>query len=165
MSDNLVVTLSFIILSGICILGGIYVISKIKYNPDAAIEIEIPLIGKIRTDYPALAMIFIGIVFSFFAYQLWLPHKVQLTNFAGKITIDQTALNDISAVVIGVTTSPWTQTATPDRSNGTIDIEIPVPADWGNYTAYAFAHGRGSVMPAVVGLRRDTPSFTLDLRK
>jgi hypothetical protein len=165
MAGNLTITLCFMLLSAICLLGGILVISKIKYNPTAATEIDIPLLGRIKTDYPALAIIFLGIVFAFFAYQIWLPNKVGLMKFEGKITVDPAALNDISAVVVGVTTSPWTQTATPDRSSGTIEIEIPVPADWGNYTAYAFAHGAGTVRPAVIGLRRDHPTFELDLQK
>ncbi|CDZ73445.1 Hypothetical protein NGAL_HAMBI2610_50770 [Neorhizobium galegae bv. orientalis] len=165
MSDNLIISLSFVFLSALCIVGGILVISRIKYNPGAGTEIDIPLLGKIKTDYPAIAVIFLGAVFAYFSYQLSAPSKVELVNFEGKINIDRTALNEISAVVVGVTTSPWTQTGTPDRLNGTMEITIPVPANWGNYTAYAFAHGLGTVRPAVIGLRRDQTSFKLDLQK
>ncbi|MCJ7993311.1 hypothetical protein J5N58_01700 [Rhizobium cremeum] len=165
MSNNLIISLSFVLLAALCIIGGVTVIARIKYNPSAGTEIEIPLIGKIRTDYPALGVIFLGVVFAFFAYDLSRVDKIEMVHFDGKISIDPRALNDISAVVVGVTTSPWTQTGTPDRSSGTMEITIPVPSNWNNYTAYAFAHGLGTVRPAVIGLRRDQRNFKLDLER
>lgn len=163
MSDNLVIALSFILLAAICLVGGFLTLARLKTVAGGPTEIEIPILGKVKTDYPIIAMMFFGVVFGFFAYNLWLPNRVDQVDFAGRVVIDREALKDVSSVVVGVTTSPWTMTATP-LADGTMSLTIPVPANWGNYTAYAFAHGRGGVRPAVIGLRREEPKFELDLK-
>jgi|GEM_PF-5785207 hypothetical protein len=165
MTGNLIVSLSFLVLSALCIVGSILVLARVKYNPGAGTEINIPFIGTVKTDFPAIGGLFIGAVFAWFAYDLSLPNKVELVNFAGKVHIDPDVLRDVPAVVVGVTTSRWNLTETPDRDNGTMEIIIPVPNNWDNYTAYAFAHGVPSVRPVVEGLRLDDAKFELDLKK
>lgn len=163
MHTNALVALSFLVLAAFCILGSIFVFSRIKYNPDSSTEIDIPIIGKVKTDYPAIAVIFLGTVFAWFGYDLSRPDKVEVVNFKGKVVVDPEVLSDVETVVFGVTTNRWNRTETP--RDGTLEFTIPVPANWDNYTAYAFAHGVTSVRPAVEGLRLDEANFELDLKK
>ncbi|MBO3760805.1 hypothetical protein [Ciceribacter sp. L1K22] len=164
MTGNLIVSLSFVVLAALCILGSIFVLSRVKYNPGAGTEINIPFLGTMKTDVPAIGGLLVGIVFAGFAYDLQRPNKIEFVNFTGKVHIDPEVLRDVPAVVVGVTTSRWNLTETP-RDNGTMEITIPVPNNWDNYTAYAFAHGVPSVRPAVEGLRLDAASFELDLKR
>lgn len=160
-----ILSLCFIILCAALVASSVYILANVKYKPGAATRIKIPVFGEIETDIPAICFLFFAALCGYFAHDLAKQSKFSTVDFRGKIKVEEAALADISAIVVGITTSPWTMTGTPDRERGILELTFPVPDNWSNYTAYAFAHGHSSVRPSVIGLKRDQKDFELDLRQ
>jgi hypothetical protein len=165
MPAYLILSLSFILLCAGLIASSVYILINVKYKPGVATKIKIPIIGEIETDVPAICFLLFSALCGYFAHDLGRESKNSTIDFKGKIKVEESALADISAIVVGITTSPWTMTGTPDRDQGILELTFPVPDNWNNYTAYAFAHGHSNVRPSVIGLKRDQKDFQLDLRQ
>jgi heme/copper-type cytochrome/quinol oxidase subunit 2 len=150
--------------AGIAIIGigalSIYSESKKTENT----KIEIPLLGRVETRVPAIALCFLGLVPFYFTYSL-ATSKPTMVKFDGQVAIDPTSLSGIDAITVGVTSGLWSQTTTPDTSSPTIKVTIPVPDSWPTYTAYAFALGGPQTRPAIIGTSLDNPQFKLRIGK
>jgi hypothetical protein len=151
-------------IAGIAIIGigalSIYSESKKTENT----KIEIPILGKVETRVPAIALCFLGLVPFYFTYSL-ANTKPTMVKFDGQVAIDPSSLSGIDAITVGVTSGLWSQTTTPDASSPTINVTIPVPDSWPTYTAYAFALGGPQTRPAIIGTSLDNPQFKLRIGK
>ena len=159
MSDRLVISLFLLAISAILTITCSWAVFRPNAN-GGQIDINIPLVGSIKTNYLAMGMAFLAIVLGYFVYTMWRdqPDNIDLV---GTVTIDQASLPDIDAVLIGVTSNPWSQTVLPE---GKLNLKIPVPKSWNSYTAYAFVYGRSNLRPDIVGVRLEDPKFALELK-
>ena len=80
----------------------------------------------------------------------------------GKVAIDPSIVAGIKSITVGATSGQWTQSATPNAANPTVDVSIPVPDSWKTYTFYAFAYGGSQTRIAVVG-GSDDRTFDLSI--
>ena len=167
MSDDVVVALVLCALAAAAIVVALIfaVRQKVYYDKqkNSVTGIEVPLFGKLRTNTPAIALCFLGVVFGYFAYDLTKGRLPTLVKFQGKVTIHESSVNDVNAVLVGVTSGSWFQTATPNQAQKIIDVEIPVPDSWPSYSAYAFAMGVGKTRPVIIGTNLENPNFKLSL--
>jgi hypothetical protein len=134
-----------------------------KGNPIAT-EIEIPLLGKVKTNLPAVAIAVLGVVVVGIASDLMKSRAPKLVTFKGEVRIDRTSVAEIPDVIVGVTSGSWFQPATPDARELKADVVIPVPNSWTSYTAYAFALGGGKFRPRMIGTSLEKPEFKLELK-
>jgi hypothetical protein len=138
---------------------------KLYYNPtdnSVATEIDIPILGKLKTNVPALVLCFIGLVPIVLAYNEMQGREQALVKFRGKVAIDPSIVAGIKSITVGATSGQWTQSATPNAANPTVDVSIPVPDSWKTYTFYAFAYGGSQTRIAVVG-GSDDRTFDLSI--
>ena len=68
------ITIFVLIISLVVCMGGLYALVKQKIVVNEKHEItsvELPVIGKIKTNYPSLAAVFLGIALAFIVYFRW----------------------------------------------------------------------------------------------
>ena len=164
MYDILIGVGALLIALTIVVVGIVYLFKgKVIYNQKLEkVAVDLPFFGKIRTNVPAIAFCFIGAALTVYVLQWW-GHKPETIDFVADVAVDQAHLQQAGVVVVGVTTSPWAQTETPPRPQGTFQVHIPVPKTWPTYTAYAFAHGVSGLRPVAIGVRPDNPEFSIRL--
>jgi len=137
MSEDFILAL---VLSGIgvamIVVGSIYALrQKTYYDPtDNSVvnEIDLPLFGKVKTNTPAIALCFFGLVMGGLAYKTMAERIPQLVNFEGEIAIDQ-GVDGIDALLVGVTSGSFLHTETPG-ANHSFPVEIKVPNSWPSYS-------------------------------
>ncbi len=135
---------------------------KLYYNKEdnsVATEIEIPILGKLKTNAPAIALCFVGLTPVYFASSAMKSRTPNLVKFSGDVVIDP-AITDISTITVGITSSLWSDTSTPDIS-APMKVNIAVPDSWPTYSAYAFAMGGTKSKPAIIGTNPNDPKFKL----
>ncbi|CAN5527590.1 hypothetical protein BH11PSE4_BH11PSE4_12020 [soil metagenome] len=166
MSEDFIFSILLLVV-GLVIIGiGGYAAfrQKLYYNKDdnsVATEIDIPIFGKLKTNGPAIALCFVGLIPVLFASNAMKSRSPNLVRFSGDIVIDP-AVTDISTVTVGITSSLWSNTSTPD-SGAPLKVDIAVPDSWPTYSAYAFAMGGTRTRPIIVGANRNDPKFKLKI--
>jgi len=136
----------FLLCIGVLIIGvGAYLTyhQKVYVNPadnSVQTEVDIPLIGKLKTNIPALALCFVGLAPIYFGYNEMSHRAPNLVPFQGEITLDDASVADVDAITVGITSSAWSTLATPSGQLS-IPVTIKVPDTWQSYTAYAFTFG------------------------
>jgi hypothetical protein len=139
---------------------------KLYYDPkdkSVVTEVEIPIIGKLKTNAPSLALCFVGLVPVFLAQAQMKARNPTLVKFEGEIGIDPTSAAGINAVMVGVTSGLWSETETPDTGAATLKVAISVPDSWPSYTAYAFALGGTQTRPSIIGTTLEDRTFKLKI--
>lgn len=169
MSEDVVVALVLCLLGLAAITVAIIFSMKQKVyldtNNNTVTNIEVPLFGKLKTNTPAIALCFLGVILGYFAYDVTKGRAPTLVDFQGEIDIDKNSLSDISAVLVGMSSGSWMQTSTPGRSDQIINVLIPVPNTWPSYTAYAIAYsGTKKLRPAMIGASLSNPRFKLSIK-
>jgi hypothetical protein len=164
----------FILALVLCAIGSAAVLvaaifafrQKVYYDPNEnqITEIEVPILGKLKTNTPAIALCFLGVVLGYLAYDLMKGRGPKLVKFQGEIAIDQSSVSGIDAVMVGVTSGSWLNTATPNGPNSSFPVEITVPNSWPSYSAYAFALGESRTRPAMIGANLEDHKFKLSIR-
>lgn len=139
---------------------------KLYYNPEdksVVTEVDIPILGKVKTNFPSIALCFIGLVPVYFGWTEMKGRNPTLAPFEGEVAIDPKSVNGIDAIAVGVTSGQWMPTATPDVTSPTrsLNVTISVPDSWPTYTAYAFALGPSQTRPAIIGTSLGNPKFKL----
>jgi hypothetical protein len=124
--------------------------------------IEVPWLGKFRTNVPALALAIGGLVVIGFGWNEMMHRSAKLVEFKGEVTIDPDSLKGINAITVGVTSGLWTPTSTP--MDAKMDVSISVPNSWPSYTAFAFALGGARTRPAIIGTSLGNPQFKLSIQ-
>jgi len=136
----------FLLGIGVLIIGvGAYLTyhQKVYLNPadnSVMTEVDIPLIGKLKTNIPALALCFFGLVPIYFGYHEMSNRAPKLVPFQGEVTLDGASAADVDAITVGITSSAWSTLATPS-GQVSIPVTISVPDTWQSYSAYAFTFG------------------------
>jgi hypothetical protein len=78
-----------------------------------ATEIDIPILGKLKTNVPTLVLCFIGLVPIVLAYSQMQGREPALVKFRGKVAVDPSIVAGIKSITVGATSGQWTQSATP----------------------------------------------------
>lgn len=167
--------LDFVIAFFLCVLAGAalavaaFAAPRHKHESDPSTgqltEMEIPGLGRFKSNTPAVALCFLGVVLGYFAYDSMKNRRPKLVKFQGTIALDQEVLSGIDVVTVGVTSGSWSHTTTPNGSTPEISVEIPVPDSWPTYAAYAFAMGSTKTRPVLIGAKLENPKFHLSIRK
>jgi hypothetical protein len=169
MSDDLSAALALCGLAAAAIVVAAIFAFQQKVYVDAATghvtSVEVPGLGKFKTNTPAIALCGLGVILGYFAYDVMKGRSAKLVKFQGEINLDQELIADIDAVTVGVTSGSWSHTSTPNGSTPVISVEIPVPDSWPSYATYAFALGSTQTRPVLVGARLEDPKFKLSIRK
>lgn len=167
MSDDFTFALAMLVI-GLAIIGigATYALrQKIYFNAtdnSVTTEIDIPILGKLKSNAPAIALCFVGLVPVVLAYSVMRNRGPKLVTFSGEVAIDKNSLADMNAIMVGVTSGMWSTTSTPpDPTTSTLAISISVPDSWPSYTAYGFALGGPKTRPAIVGTNLAEPKFKL----
>jgi hypothetical protein len=165
MSEDFIFAM-FMLVVGLTIIGvGAYSAyrQKVYYNPadnSVMTEVDVPVIGKVKTNAPAIALCFIGLVPVLFASNTMKNRAPKLVKFQGEVIIDPAVASEINTITVGITSGLWSDTSTP--SGGTpVSIGISVPDSWPSYSAYAFAFGGAKTRPAIIGTNLGDPKFKL----
>jgi hypothetical protein len=135
---------------------------KIYYNPadnSVVTEIDVPLVGKIKSNVPYIVLCFVGLVPVILASNAMKSRNPNLVTFKGEVQIDP-AVTDINAVTVGITSSLWSDTSTPG-TGAPVNVGIAVPDSWPSYSAYAFAFGGTKTRPVIIGANLKDPTFKL----
>jgi hypothetical protein len=165
MSEDLIFAL-FLLAVGVLIIGvGAYLAyhQKIYFNAKGkkvTTEVNIPFLGKLKTNIPAAVLCFIGLVPVYFGYSEMKGRGPKLVTFKGEIALDRASVAEINAITVGITSNLWSSTATP-TGDVPIAVTISVPDSWPSYSAYAFALGGPKTRPAIIGTSLDDPKFKL----
>jgi hypothetical protein len=139
----------------ICVLGAYSTFrQKLYYNPvddSVMTEIDIPILGKLKTNVPALVLCFIGLIPMVFAAQYQTQGRDPATvKYHGKVAIDPSIAAGIQSLTVAAATAQWT--GTPNAANHTMDVVLDVPEKGIiAYTFYAVAYGGSQPRLAVIG--------------
>lgn len=167
MQDFLIAGFLCLLSLGAVIVGAIYTFRQKAYFDRATqtiiTEIEIPKLGKLKTNTPAIALVALGLIFGYFAYDLMKGRGPHLVDFAGEVTIDQDSSPKIDIVMVGITSGAWIQPTTPNGARG-VPVRISVPNSWPSYSAFAFAIGAAKTRPTIIGANLDNPTFKLSIK-
>lgn len=131
---------------GVLIIGvGAYLTyhQKVYFNPadnSVITEMEIPLIGKVKTNIPAIALCFVGLLPVYLGYKEMSNRTPILVPFQGEVMLNSASAADVNAITVGITSSAWSTLATPSGQLS-IPVTIRVPDTWQSYSAYAFTFG------------------------
>jgi hypothetical protein len=135
---------------------------KIYYNPadnSVVTEVDIPVLGKIKSNVPYIVLCFVGLVPVVLASNGMKGRSPNLVKFQGEVMIDP-SVTDINTVTVGITSSLWSDTSTPGAGIP-VSVGISVPDSWPSYSAYAFAFGGTKTRPAIIGANLKDPKFKL----
>jgi hypothetical protein len=168
MSEDLVVAILLCALSFLAIIvAAVFAFKqKVYFDPQtqAVTDIEVPGLGKLKTNTPAIALCFLGVVLGYFAYDGMKGRQAKLVQFQGEVMLDQSLLAETNAIAIGMTSGAWSYTATPNGADVMIPVTISVPNSWPSYMAYAFLLDRAGARPAIIGARLEDAKFRLRMR-
>ena len=109
---------------------------KVYFNPtdhSVVTEVDVPLLGKLKTNIPALALCFFGLLPVYFGYNGMANRAPKLVPFTGVVTLDGPNATTINAITIGITSSAWSTLATPSGQL-TIPVTIKVLDTWQSYS-------------------------------
>lgn len=135
---------------------------KIYYDPadnSVVTEIDVPVLGKIKSNVPYIVLCFVGLVPVILAANAMKSRNPNLVKFQGEVQIDP-SVTDINTITVGITSSLWSDTSTPDAGTP-VSVGISVPDSWPSYSAYAFAFGGTKTRPAIIGANLKDPKFKL----
>ena len=112
MSEDLVFAI-FLLLAGTLFFGvGAYLIlhQKVYYDPNNPnlTHVEIPIIGKLWTNVPAMALCFLGLYPIFLSSGQMQNRPPAMITFNGQVTLDKEIVPG-STVIIGLTDSSWSE--------------------------------------------------------
>ena len=166
MSEDFIFALLLLVV-GLAIIGvGAYSAyhQKVYYDPKAksvTTEVNLPLIGKLKTNFPAAVLCFIGLLPVYLAQAEMTGRNPKLVPFEGEVAIDPNSITGINAITVGVTSGLWSTTETPNATLPSMNVVISVPDTWPSYTAYAFALGAPQTRPAIIGTSLEDRKFKL----
>lgn len=135
---------------------------KIYYNPadnSVVTEIDVPVLGKLKSNVPYIVLCFVGLVPVVLASNTMKGRNPNLVTFQGEVQIDP-SVTDVNTVTVGITSSLWSDTSTPGAGTP-VSVGIKVPDSWPSYSAYAFAFGGTKTRPVIIGANLKDPNFKL----
>jgi hypothetical protein len=162
MDLRLVLSLGMMIGGLIFGLGGMYLLAKQKFvrGKDNATEVEIPVFGRIKTNYPSLVAVLLGTFLLYMPLQK-LPTEAPKLHIEGQVTQDgQPRKKEIMVVLAPARYKNFTQ------SDGKIAMDVDNVPGEGDYTGIAyFTDGNcKDVKFADVSTTKDGGEFNADVR-
>lgn len=155
------ISIGLLAIAAVLAAGSIWLLLKQKVIYDQQrqrIDIDVPFVGKLKTNSPAIAVAFISLFPSYAVFKLWDPPP--LVKVHGTIVVPKSMAE---TVTVGVTSPVWTTPGTPNQT-GELQVDIPVPESWPSYSAYAYVlNGSESVRPAFAGVDWHKHTFELEL--
>jgi hypothetical protein len=115
MSEDFIFALVLLVIGGgIVALGAIYALRQKTYydakKEKILNEIEVPFLGKIKTNTPAIALCFLGLIPGYFAYETMTERAQKFVELKGEIVMDPADIEGIDFVIVGVTSNLWSHT-------------------------------------------------------
>jgi uncharacterized membrane protein len=167
MSEDFKYAIALLLIGVLIIAIGAYLAFRQKtyVNPQdnsVMTEVDIPFLGKVKTNIPAIALCFIGLVPVYFGYKEMTGRDPQTVTFTGQLIVDSALASQVRNVSVGITSSSWSQLATPSGPVP-VSVQISVPANWQSYTAYAFPLEGANTRPIFVGTSLGNPKFELKI--
>jgi hypothetical protein len=166
MSEDFIFALLLLVVGLAIIAVGAYSAyhQKVFYDPKArsvTTEVNLPILGKLKTNIPAAVLCFIGLFPVYLAQAEMTTRSAKLVAFEGEVAIDPNSVTGINAITVGVTSGLWSATETPNSTVPSMNVVISVPDSWPSYTAYAFALGGPPTRPAIIGTSLGDRKFKL----
>lgn len=90
MSDSLIITIAGLSIAAIAVIGGVVELFKQRVVVDSkggVTHIEIPGFGKIKTNYPSVAAIFLGVVIVALVLN-WADVEIEKMPFTATVTVN-----------------------------------------------------------------------------
>jgi len=115
-------------------IGGMYLLATQKFvrGKNNVTEVEIPVFGRIKTNYPSLVAVLLGAFLLYTPLQK-LPAQVPKLHIAGQVTQDgQSPKKEILVVLAPAKYKNFT------GSNGKIDMDVDNVPGQGDYTGIAY---------------------------
>lgn len=115
-------------------IGGMYLLAKQKFvkAENNATEVEIPIFGRIKTNYPSLVAVMLG-AFLLFAPLQKLPGEAPKLHIKGQVTQDgQPPQKEILVVLAPAKNKNFT------GSNGKVQMDVDNVPGEGDYTGIAY---------------------------
>lgn len=155
MSDRILIAVCLVIVAAILVSAAAWILSrqKLLYDKDTKnieTEIDIPFIGKLKSNAPAIAFAFVALVPLYYAYHLAAPDR--LAEFGGTI---EAPLEFSDMVTVSITSGSWTDVARPSEEREgykVANIKLKAPDDWPTYNAFAFVPNSGQHRPSIVSV-------------
>jgi len=137
--------------------GGLYLIAKQKNVTDAAgstIEVDIPLFGRIKTNYPSAVALVLGAGLIWYPLSTW-PKATETLPVRGKITFKGGPPAETATVIAGTVAVPG--------ADGTYTVQVP-SGPW-SYAAAAYYRDASSRLCEVRGftMAEDGGTFNAEL--
>jgi len=167
MPQDFVYAVSLLAIGVLIILIGAYLGLRQKnyINPQdnsVVTEIDIPLLGRVKTNIPAIALCFIGLIPVYLGYKEMTGRDPEKVTFTGNLLVDGALATQIRNVSVGITSSSWSQLTTPTGAVP-VTVAISVPANWQSYTAYAIPLEGPNARAVFVGTTLGNPKFDLKI--
>lgn len=121
--DRLILSLTSMIIGLIIGLGSLYILLKQKPVLDEhgnVTEIDIPIFGKLKSNYPSLAALLIGaflVFYPLYRFPAPAPATVRRIPVSGKVTLQGIPAN---GVMVGIVPG----NLTPLRSDGSFNVDV-----------------------------------------
>jgi len=115
-------------------MGGMYLLATQKFvrGADNATEVEIPIFGRIKTNYPSLVAVLLGTFLLYTPLQK-LPGEVPKLHIQGQVTQDgQAPKKEILVVLAPAKYKNFT------GSDGKIEMDVDNAPGQGDYTGIAY---------------------------
>jgi hypothetical protein len=142
-------------------IGAIFLIARQKIISDEKghiIHVEIPKLGKFKTNYPSAFVLFAGALLTFFPLYQW-PQAIDKIPVSGIVTLDGQASEGVMIAII-----PGSQkTLTHTDGSYTLDI-FPGERSYTGVAYYRDGHSK-SVYLGGVDFTQNAWKFNADLRR
>lgn len=130
-SNSLVIAVIVLIIAAIAVIGGVVELLKQRVIVDPisgqVIEIEIPGFGKVKTNYPSVAAIFLGLAMAAGVLQ-WLAVEIEQMPFTATVTVrnpDSTE-RKTADVFLSVIPQRYKRSQSGVSTNKPVDIKLNV---------------------------------------
>jgi hypothetical protein len=114
---------------------------KIYRSDDGVTEIDVPIFGKMKSNYPAVAFSFLGVALAAFCIQRW-PVVMETTPLRGTVTLQ--------GATPGVTKPVFVFVTGDANYDGNVEVGVPeqyqlyAPRDWKTITIFAMVRGEST---------------------
>jgi len=132
MDQNFIVFLICMGAGLVLVLGGMYLLYAQRFvrSLDGTIEMELPFIGRVKTNYPSLAAIFLGALLLLYPLNKWQPQTPTVA-VTGRITLPA---SDAQRNVLVFVVPNENKTFTNDDGTYTVQVRAGEPS----YTGIAY---------------------------
>ncbi len=125
---NYIILIAFLLASISILLGFIALLKQKTYldsKTNQPTDVEVPLVGRLKTNYPALVFVFLGFCLAFYVVHKSLPQKEIIWKITGSIVDPKSEINDWQSGKLCLFPN---KTTLGISKSGKFDISITIPA-------------------------------------